>query len=71
MVTYYRATARGTPNGVRITLETRLDSDYKWRFQKVEIVTGFDRAQEVMQEWQTQRNVSDYAWETIIDTRGS
>jgi len=72
MVRYYKVSIyRATATKVAISLYTRQDSDPTWNLQKTEYTCGFNRAQELAEQWQLQYNVTDYAWEVSVDTRGA
>lgn len=70
MMTFYKCEIkRDSANLVSVTVYQQQDSQTDWYQQYVRHCSSFDRAQEIAEQEQKARGATDYAWQTVIDTR--
>ncbi len=70
MMTYYKCgIKKESASLVSVTVYQRKDSQTDWYQQYVRHCGSFDRAQEIAEQEQKARGATDYAWQTVIDTR--
>ena len=71
MMTFYKCEIkRDSADLVSVTVYQQQDSQTDWYQQYVRHCGSFDRAQEIALQEQKARGATDYAWQTVIDTRG-
>jgi hypothetical protein len=77
MERYYRAMITKTPphnnlrdwNSVSIRFESRsLSND--WAHQHTSQCTGFDRAQDIAEQFRLRHDIADFSFDVVVDTRG-
>ena len=73
MMTFYKCEIKKeSANLVSVTVYLRCgDSPTDWYQQYVHHCGSFDRAQEIAEQEQKARGATDYAWQTVIDTRAA
>ena len=70
MMTFYKCEIKREPaNLVSVTVYQQQDSQTDWYQQYTRHCSSFDRAQEIAEQEQKARGATDYAWQTVIDTR--
>jgi len=70
MMTFYKCEIKKeSANLVSVTVYQQQDSQTDWYQQYVRHCNSFDRAQEIAEQEQKSRGATDYAWQTVIDTR--
>ena len=71
-MTFYKCEIKkDSTNGVSVTVYQQQDSQTEWYQQYTRHCNSFDRAQEIAVQEQKARGATDYAWKTIIDTKGA
>ncbi len=69
-MSYYKCEIKKeSVNLVSVTVYQRKDSQTDWYQQYKRHCISFDRAQEIAEQEQKARGATDYAWQTVIDTR--
>tara|TARA_R100000951_G_scaffold93588_1_gene82157 strand:- start:566 stop:790 length:225 start_codon:yes stop_codon:yes gene_type:complete len=70
MMTFYKCEIKKeSASLVSVTVYKQQDSDTDWYQQYKRHCGSFDRAQEIAEQEQKARGATDYAWQTVIDTR--
>ena len=70
MMTYYKCEIKREPSAtVSVTVYQRKDSQTDWHQMKKKHCRNFDRAQDIAEQEKKARGATDYAWQTVIDTR--
>jgi hypothetical protein len=70
MMTFYKCEIKKeAANLIAVTVYQQQDSQTDWYQQYKRHCGSFDRAQEIALQEQKSRGATDYAWQTVIDTR--
>jgi hypothetical protein len=70
MMTFYKCEIKKeSANLIAVTVYQQQDSQTDWYQQYKRHCGSFDRAQEIALQEQKSRGATDYAWQTVIDTR--